>query len=272
MKEVKDFYRDNQEMWDAFAEANFSSETYKTKAFLEGESTLSTIELNELGKLVNGKKLLHLQCHFGLDSLSWVREGAIVTGVDISNKAIELARMIAEKSKLNAKFIQSNIYDLPKNLDDKFDIVFTSYGVLCWLDNLEKWAEIIAHFLKPGGIFYIAEFHRFIWVFDWDAEDDYKLKYNYFHEEKPLSYTTTSSYAAVNKDKKEVRGHEWQHTMSDVINNLIKAGLQIKFLNEYPIAIFQRFNFLIETKDGFYKYENEEIQLPLTFTIMAIKK
>ncbi|NHJ85001.1 MAG: class I SAM-dependent methyltransferase [Asgard group archaeon] len=273
MNDRNTFYNDNKKMWDEFTILHKDSETYKTKEFLEGKSTLSKIELGEIGDLVKGKALLHLQCHFGLDTLSWAREGAIVTGVDMSEESIKLARSLADKTNLEANFIQSNIYDLPQALDEKFDIVFTSYGVLCWLDDLDKWAKVIAHFLKPGALFYIAEFHRFTWVFDWDAKDDFALKRSYFHDSSPLTYTIEGSYAKTEKRTKEkVTGHEWAHSMSDVINALINAGLIIKQMNEFPYTTFQSFPFLKQSDDGLWYYDNPKIQLPLTFSIMAEKK
>ncbi|NHK31789.1 MAG: class I SAM-dependent methyltransferase [Asgard group archaeon] len=272
MKKSEKYYEDIRKMWDENTKINFESDMYQTEEFLKGKTTLNSIELEELGKRVKGKSLLHLQCHFGLDTLSWAREGAKVTGVDISGESIRLARKLAEEANIDATFIQSNIYDLPEALDEKFDIVFTSYGVLCWLNDIKRWAEVIAHFLKPGGIFYIAEFHRFIWVFDWDAKDDFVVKNNYFHDPKPISYTLDGSYADDNKKFETQEGHEWAHSLSDVINSLINAGLEIQFLNEYPVAPFPRFSFLKKSDDGYWRYNHPEIQLPLVFSLMAIKK
>ncbi|RDE11490.1 MAG: SAM-dependent methyltransferase, partial [Candidatus Thorarchaeota archaeon] len=169
----------NQKLWDELARLHFDSKTYKTKEFLEGSIVLHPIELQELGE-VKGKTLLHLQCQFGLDTLSWARKGATVTGVDFSGASIQLARRLSRQTRLKAKFIQSNIYDLPNALHEEFDIVFTSYGVLCWLPDLRKWAEIISRFLKSKGVFYIAEFHPLMWVFDWDSPDGFRMKRSYF--------------------------------------------------------------------------------------------
>ncbi len=272
MKESRQYYDAIQKMWDEFAKVNYQSEVYQTKEFLKGKTSLNSIELDELGKFVKGKSLLHLQCHFGLDTLSWARQGAKVTGVDISGKAINLARQLAKNAKIEATFVESNIYDLPKNLDEKYDIVFTSYGVLCWLNDLKRWAEIIAQFLKLGGIFYIAEFHRFIWVFDWDDPNDFVLKNNYFHDPEPIGYTVSGSFADGNKTTEKLDGYEWSHSLSDVINSIISAGLQIKFFNEFSKAPFQRFPFLKKSVDGYWRYDHSEIQLPLVFTLMAKKE
>jgi len=163
----KKYYDANKELWDELARINYESESedYSVKSFLEGQTTLRSFELKEMGN-VKGKTLLHLQCHFGLDTLSWAREGAIVTGIDISSKAIRLAKLIVKQAQIKANFIESNLYDLPKVLSEKYDIVYTSIGVLCWINDLREWGKIIANFLKPGGFFYIAEGHPFSMVFD----------------------------------------------------------------------------------------------------------
>ena len=145
---------------------------------MKGKSSLKFIEVEELGD-VKGKSMLHLQCHFGQDSLSWARMGAKVTGVDFSDQAISTANLLRDELKLDAKFICSNVYDLQSKLDQKFDIVFTSYGTIGWLPDLSKWGKLISHYLKPGGTFHIVEFHTFVWMFD---DDFTEFKYSYFNQ------------------------------------------------------------------------------------------
>ena len=270
MTRLEKYFEANRKMWDEFAKLHIDSETYGTKEFLKGKTTLKSIELDELGS-VRDKTLLHLQCHFGLDTLSWAREGAKVTGVDFSGEAIRLARELTEKTGLEAKFIQSNIYDLPDVLKEKFDIVFTSYGVHCWLPDLTRWAEIATHFLKTGGTFYIAEFHPFMWVFDNEAPNDFILKYTYFHTPDPYEFDVDGSYAGPDAKIEPCVDYEWTHGMGDVINSIIQAGLQIQFLHEFPKSCFQQFPFLEKRQDGYWYYDNSEIQLPLVYSIKAIK-
>ncbi len=143
---MDEYLKKNKELWNELTAIHAGSEFYDVDGFKRGKCSLSSIELEELGD-VSGKSLLHLQCHFGLDTLSWARLGARVTGVDFSDKAIDLARSLSRDLKIEADFVQSDIYDLPDNLDGEFDIVFTSGGVLPWLPDLKRWAEIITHFL-----------------------------------------------------------------------------------------------------------------------------
>ncbi len=141
-------------------------------------STLKDLEREEVGD-VTGKSLLHLQCHFGLDTLFWARLGVNVTGVDFSETAIALAKSLAQEESLDATFVHSDLYDLPHVLSEQFDIVYTSYGVIGWLPDLQPWGSIIARFLKPGGFFYIAEGHPFMWLLD-DTSSDFKVAHSYF--------------------------------------------------------------------------------------------
>ena len=266
------YFKANQKMWDEFAKEHFQieNEFYSVSAFLEGKSTLKQYELNEMGN-VKGKKLLHLQCHFGLDTLSWEREGAIVTGIDFSGEAIRLAKILAERANLSGNFIQTNLYDSPKVLSEKFDIIYTSIGVLCWLNDLKKWAEIIAHFLKKEGFFYIADGHPFSKMFDNEHQEELQLKYNYFHSSEPMEFTAEGSYASDKPHMKPHKEYEWDHSLSDIINSLIQADLKINFFNEYPFAPFQIYPFSEQDSNGCYKLKNQKAEIPLFFTLKASK-
>src|SRR5271155_2557872 len=148
----------NLDAWNQMARIHAASRGYRLAELKAGENVLKPIELREVGD-VRGKSLLHMQCHFGLDTMSWARLGAKVTGIDFSDRAIALARSLSAELKIPARFIHSNICDAPAALHEQFDIVFTSYGALCWLPDIKRWATIAADFVKPGGFFYIAEFH-----------------------------------------------------------------------------------------------------------------
>ena len=267
------YYDANKKMWNEFAKEHFKTESdcYNAREFLEGKTNLRKFELEEVGS-VKGKKLLHLQCHFGLDTLSWEREGAIVTGVDFSDEAIKLAKQLTEQANLKAEFVQANIYDLPEVLSGEFDIVYTSVGVLCWLKDLKKWGKIIAHFLKPGGIFYIVDGHPLSHIFDIDDKEDFVVKYDYFHKDKPMEFIAEGSYASKGKHMEPVKEYEWNHSLSDIINSLIDAGLQIQFLKEYPFTAMQGYAFTEKDSEGYYRLPKDKIQIPLIFTLKAIKK
>lgn len=272
MYKVDKYFRANQKMWDEFAKEHFQieNEFYSVKSFLEGKTTLKQYELKEMGN-VKDKKVLHLQCHFGLDTLSWAREGANVTGIDFSGEAIRLAKILANKANLTGNFIQTNIYDLPKVLFDTFDIVYTSIGVLCWLNDLKKWAEVISHFLKSGGFFYIADGHPVKHMFDIDHQNKLELKFDYFYKSVPMEFIAEGSYASGKSHMNPHKEYEWNHSLSDIINSLIQAGLKIEFFNEYPFTSYKAFAFSEKDSNECYRLKNQKAEIPLLFTLKASK-
>jgi SAM-dependent methyltransferase len=261
----------NRALWDEWTDIHVKSDFYDLESFKAGHIHLDPLEQEELGD-VTGKSLLHLQCHFGLSTLSWARLGAKVTGVDFSPKSIAMARSLAEELKIDARFILSDIDHLPENLSGEFDIVFTSYGVLAWLPDLTRWANMIAHFLKPGGIFYIAEIHPISYIFeDQNNISKYEVKYPYFSDGKPKAWPVEGSYADPSADVSQAESYEWMHTVGDVINALIGAGLRIEYFHEYPYTVFKQFPFVEKDADGLWRPTHQRDCLPLLFSIRAVK-
>jgi len=262
----------NRKMWNEYAQIHYTSTHYDVEQFKAGTLSLLSIEREELGD-VAGKSLLHLMCHFGMDTLSWAKLGSTVTGVDFSEKAIELARMLSKELGIEGTFIHSNIYDLPKVLSGKFDIVFTSYGVLCWLPDLENWAKIIAHYLKPAGTFYIVEFHPFAWVFQNEGDiQELEVAYPYFERRKPLKFEIQGSYADKTAKTKQKYEYEWPHSVSEILNALIDAGLNIQFFHEYSYSAFEMYPFMEKHEDGWWRLKDQKVAIPLMFSLKAIKE
>jgi ubiquinone/menaquinone biosynthesis C-methylase UbiE len=260
----------NRTLWNAWTRLHKDSEEYDLPGFRAGRCALKPIELAELGN-VGGKTMLHLQCHFGLDTLSWARRGAQVTGVDLSDEAIHLARSLSSELGIPGEFLCSDLYELPRVLERKFDIVFTSYGVLVWLRDILAWGEIIARFLKPGGTFYIAEFHPATMMFD-NAEEatDFRVAFPYFHRAEPIRWAGQGSYAAPDAPYHSVT-YEWTHTLADVVSALIAAGLRIEHLHEFPYSICRSFPFLERDAHGLWRAPGREDSVPLLFSIKARK-
>jgi len=274
---MHDFVDANRRHWDELVDIHARSSFYDLAGFKEGGSTerrsaFFKLEIQELGD-VAGRTLLHLQCHFGMDTLSWARLGATVTGVDFSEESIALARSLSHELDIPAEFVCSDVYALPTVLDATFDVVYTSFGVLCWLPNLHDWAEVISHFLRPGGAFYIAEQHPFANIFSTRrAIDHLDIESSYFHSEHPRKFEGDGSYAAPDAKFTNDVTYEWQHSLSDVINALISAGLRIDFLHEHAFSSWRRFPFMAEGADGLWRLpEGLRDKLPLTFTLKATK-
>lgn len=259
----------NRRLWDEWAHINLKSQSYAHETFLRGRNSLNGLEMSEVGS-VQGKRLLHLQCHFGQDTLSWARLGAEVTGMDFSTEAIQIARDAAAGLQLAARFICCNLYDLPRQLDETFDVVFTSYGALTWLPDLAEWARIAARYVKPGGVFYIAEFHPFVMVFD-DEGEQVAQRYPYFNE-GAIVLPVQGSYADRSAEVKQSTSYEWSYPLGEVITALIQAGLRIEYVHEWPFSIYQAYPWLEEHADGNFYPRAGIPSLPLMFSIRAVKE
>lgn len=261
----------NRRHWEEIVPIHATSEFYGVDGFKSGELTLGPTELEELGD-VSGKSLLHLQCHFGLDTLSWARKGAVVTGIDFSPQAIETAQALAAGAGIDARFMVSDLYSLPERLDGQFDIVFTSKGVLCWLPDITRWAQVAAHFVRPGGTFYLVEFHPFAMVFDGSPDvRDLRVRYRYFHTEDPERFEEDGTYADLSAHVKHQVTYEWRHTLGDVVSALVDTGLRIEFLHEFPYCTFQLFPFMEPLEGQTLRLTKHDGSVPLLYSIKATK-
>lgn len=265
-KKENNYLNINKYLWNQKVDYHIKSDFYDVPKFLKGNSSLNKIELDLLGD-VNGKSILHLQCHFGQDTISLGRMGAKTTGIDLSNKAIKQAKSLAKETKIEAKFICCDIYDLPKHLNEKFDIVFTSYGTIGWLPDINKWGQIISKFLKPKGTFIFAEFHPVVWMFDENLE---KIKYNYFNSGAIIE-TEIGTYAYKNAAIKD-ESVTWNHSISEVINSLISNGLEINSLDEYDYSPYDCFNKSVEISPNKYRIKPLENKIPMVYSVVATKK
>lgn len=266
---MDEYLQANRNLWDEWTIEHEKSPFYDLAGFKAGKDRLHSIELSELGD-VSGKSLLHLQCHFGMDTLAWARRGAVVTGVDLSEKSIALARSLSEELNIPAKFVCSDIYQLPDTLSGEYDIVFTSYGVLHWLRDLKQWGKIITHFLKLNGIFYIVEDHPTFRMFTTEEETKIKLANPYFFSEMPEQVEMTGSYATDNQGE-TASFYIWNHGIGDVINAVIDAGLTIEFLHEFPYAARAKFPFMEKGSDGWWRLPKQYVQIPFLFSLQARK-
>jgi SAM-dependent methyltransferase len=273
--DVEASFAANQRLWDAWTAVHAAGEFYDLAGFREGGIRIRPYEIAALGD-VTGKSLLHLQCHVGLDTLSWARLGAIVTGVDFSPAAIRLARELAADIGItDARFIESNVYQLPVRLADAFDIVYTSRGVLGWLPDIRGWARVVARFVRPGGRFYISEAHPVIQVFESEGVGprELRLQYPYWEHGDPLIFDVHGSYA--DRDAElgaEHTEHGWDHGLGEIVSALIDAGLRIDRLEEQPFLEWPA-DFLVEREpgSGVYVLPDGPGELPLMFSLLASK-
>jgi SAM-dependent methyltransferase len=262
----------NRTLWNAWTKINAASRFYDVASFKSGERgiRLADYERAEIGSVV-GRSLLHLQCHFGLDTLSWARLGAQVTGADFSPEAIVTARALAAELDIPATFVQANLYDLPTLLEGSFDIVYTSRGVLGWLPDIGGWARVAAHFVKPGGFFYVTEIHPVAQAFEGGgvAPGELHLAYPYWSHPEPIRSEVVGSYADRSAPTDGLVENGWDHSLGEIVSALIDVGLQIEFLHEFDFVEWP-LDFLVEGDDGRWRLPpGARGELPLFFSLKA---
>ena len=265
---MQEYIDNNRKLWDGMVPFHVASDFYDVASFKDGRNSLMRVELEEVGP-VTGKSLLHLQCHFGMDTLSWARLGAEVTGIDFSGPAIAQARTLGEELNIPARFIESDVYKLRDVLHGDFDIVFASYGVICWLPDFARWAEVAASYVKQGGFLYLVDGHPFGSTLDDESTDrPMRLRYPYDSGGQPMVFEDDGSYADRSAVLPHKRSYEFNHGIGEIITALADAGLRIDFMHEFPFAGWQKFSDLTKGDDGFY-YPPDGTNVPLMFSIKA---
>jgi SAM-dependent methyltransferase len=260
----------NRRKWDESVPLHVASRSYDVPAFRSGRTTLERVEIAEMGS-VRGRTLLHLQCHFGLDTLSWARRGARVTGVDYSLPAVRAARRLAREVEIPARFLHSNVYDLPGRLDEEFDIVYTGKGAICWMPDLTRWARIVADRVRPGGRFYLLDDHPIADTCPNDASATHlELRPDYFRR-RPFRDVTDGTYAAREVRMRYRVSYSWVHPVGTVLTALARAGLTITSVHEFPFSYWYKFPFMRRGRDGYWHLTSQEGALPLMWSIQARK-
>ena len=263
--EEPNYLETNRETWNTKTAIHLQSDFYDVPAFLAGKSSLNAIELELLGD-VSGKSILHLQCHFGQDSISLARMGASVTGIDLSDVAIKEAQKLALACNVKANFVCSDVYNLPNVFTERFDMVFTSYGTIGWLPDLDRWAKVISTFLKPGGQLVFVEFHPVVWMFN---DDFTEVTYHYFNV-APILETEEGTYAD-RTAQVNLKSVTWNHPMSEVVNALLNNGLQMQSLTEYDYSPYPCFKHVVATEPGKFRIKHLGNKIPMVYAITALK-
>lgn len=251
----------NKTLWNNRVASHLDTELYDLENFKKGKCSLNNIELEVLPD-VDGKSMLHIQCHFGQDSISWARRGAKVTGTDISEDAIQTARQLSRELDANCEFIVSNTYDLPKNHEGQYDIVFASYGVIGWLPDMDELGKVVSQFVKPGGKFVLVEFHPVVWMFN----DDFTALTYPYNNFGMLEFETSTTYADDKIELESRKEYNWNHGLGEVINGMTKAGLTLKQLKEYDYSPYRVFPNMFEVENG-YQIEGYDGIIPMVYAL-----
>ncbi|MDP6429549.1 MAG: class I SAM-dependent methyltransferase [Rhodospirillales bacterium] len=267
------YYAANKAYWNERVDVNLRN--WEVDGFLADPARLTDVvsaDRDAVGE-VRGKSLIHLQCHFGLDTLAWSRLGARAIGVDFSPRAIAVAADLATRIDSSARFVEADLYQAPRAVPELFDIVYTSGGVLCWLADIAGWANVIDRLLKPGGVFYIREAHPVLWSLE-DERDDDKLVVGlpYFERSEPLRWQGDPVWEEDGRyNTSHTVQHCWPHGLGEIVTALIDAGLTIQFLREHKSCLWQALHFMIEGDDGWWRLPDGQERLPLMYSIRAVK-
>lgn len=259
-------YRDtNKRMWDERVPIHVASEFYDVAGWKSGRCSLQAFEADELGH-VTGKQLVHLQCHFGMDTLSWARRGARVTGLDFSQPAVDAARTLAAEAALDARFVCADVFDAPAALGQRYDIVYTGIGALIWLDDIRRWAGVVRDLLNPGGCLYLVECHPLTDVF---AARSLTAEHGYFHDPAGTVWDEPGTYADHGAETRANVSVEFRHPISDVLSALLEQGLQLELFHEFDHTAFARWPFMERSADGTFRLPADMPRLPLLYSLRA---
>lgn len=263
-----DWLEHNRANWDERVPIHVDGRFYDLAGFVAGRETLTAFELTEVGD-VRGKRLLHLQSHIGTETLGWARHGAVVTGLDFSEPAMEAAASLAERIGVtDSRWVTANVYDATEALGgEQFDIVYTGKGALCWLPDIEQWARVAASMVKPGGFLYLSEFHPFGNTLS--EEDGRTVAYDYFNR-SPQVWDEPGTYADFEAQTQKNVTVQFDHGIGDIVSALIAAGLRLEFLHEYDVTMFERFR-VLEERDGFFRLPEGMPRVPLMYSLRASK-
>jgi len=258
----QEYFEINKHLWNEKTAIHIKSDFYEMDDFLAGKNTLKSIELDLLGDIA-GKKILHLQCHFGQDSLSLARMGAKVTGLDFSDKSIAKAKELNDELGLDAQFVCCDVYSAKEYINEKFDIVFTSYGTIGWLPDMDKWADIVSHFMKPNGKFVFVELHPAVWMYDAHFKE---LQFSYFNKEAIVEMSP-GTYADHQADI-QLQEIGWNHPLSEVFTALMNKNLIIKHFEEFDYSPHNCFVGMRERAPGEFIVDALGPKLPMTYSLV----
>jgi SAM-dependent methyltransferase len=260
----------NRRNWDERVAIHMASRFYDVDRWLATRPGPRPREIDALGD-VSGLELVHLQCHFGLDTLAWADAGARVTGLDFSAEAVRAAEELAARARLGDRstFVCADVFDAADVLGaGSFDIVYVSLGALHWLPSVDRWADQVAALARPGGRLYLHEIHPFAWSL---ADDSPTVAYTYFEEDEPFADDSQATYTDADRPLVNVRTYQWNHGIGEVVTALVSRGMRIDRLIEHDWTVAPQFPWLVESGPKEWSTAPGQPRMPLTFTVVATR-
>jgi SAM-dependent methyltransferase len=264
----------NRANWDerATLHADRGEHGYRVSQYIADRSAISDVVRFDLPRLgsVAGLRAVHLQCHIGTDTLSLARLGARTTGLDFSPNAIDEARRLVADTGDDVDFVVADVYDAATVLTPgSFDLVYTGVGALCWLPSVDRWAEVVAALLAPGGALHLREGHPILWSMDERLDDDLHLRFPYWERERPLEWDDDSTYVETTRPLTATRTYEWNHSLGEIVTALIRAGLRIDLLEEHDSVPWEALPGQMAERDGEFVLTRLDGVVPLSYTLRA---
>lgn len=259
--------------WNSRVPIHLGPDGYEVERYIEDPTSVSKVVAFDAPKLgdLTGLSVVHLQCHIGTDTISLARLGASeVVGIDFSEVALAAARELTTKTSDNARFVLSDVYHAAATVEQRFDLLYTSVGTICWLDDIDRWAGNVVGLLKPGGRFVFRDLHPTMWTFE-EVDGEIVPHYPYWQQQdRPLSMEEPESYVGTGTVSAP-RTNEWNHTIAEVLNALIGAGLRIDHLDEHRGCDWQLFPSAVTEGDQYLLPEHLRDKLPVCWSITATK-
>jgi SAM-dependent methyltransferase len=273
---VADSVEINRASWDERVPAHVASPGYSVARFTEDPAFLSPVVRFDLPRLgdISVLDAVHLQCHIGTDTISLARLGAHPTGLDFSEPAVEAARALAETTGAGARFVVSELYDAPEVLGrERFDLVYTGIGAICWLPDIRRWAEVVATLLRPGGRLFLREGHPMLWTIDEKRTDVLAVELPYFETAEPLVWDEGGTYVETDRVFETTITHSWNHGLAETVAAVLDAGMEITGLEEHTTVPWDALPGQLEqAENGELQLKERRERLPLTYTLQARKR
>lgn len=273
-------FETNRANWDSRAPLHASrSSGYKTQSFIDDKLLLSNTVKFDIPRLqdkdIRGKRAIHLQCHIGTDTISLARRGAInVVGLDFSSESVKAATALVAETGDKVRFVEANVYDACDHLpESQFDLVFTGIGAICWLPDIDRWAEVVNYLLAPGGILFIREGHPVLWAVDETIDDGPTIRFPYFNVREPLEMNEATTYVDTGGEKvKSAKTFSWNHGLAEVITALLKQGLALELFEEHDSVPWEAMpGYMFEREPDEWALKERQSSMPLTYTVVARK-
>jgi len=268
-------YEVNRKHWDERADVHVGSPEYRVAELIGDPEAISDVVRFDLPRLgdISGMRGIHLQCHIGTDTLSLHKQGAQMSGLDLSPRSIAQARQTAAAAGADIDYVLADVFSAPDVLPhEAFDLVYTGIGALCWIPSIDRWAQVVATLLKPGGMLFLREGHPMMWALD-PVGDDLAVRYSYFETPEPLVFDEPGTYVTTDATFTHTASHSWNHGLGEIVSALLAHGFEIRRLDEHTTIPWKAFDFMVAADEpGEFTLPTHTDRVPMSYTLVARRR